>query len=278
MEKKSKYDHLLENIDKDKMESWKKEQDKLKLLMTELDDISINNFNDDNFKIGGVDISASKNNPDKAIVGFCVIDLKFNIIYEDYAFITITEPYVPGFLAFREVDHLIELIEKIKDKPEVQPNVILVDGNGKLHSNKFGLACHLGVRLNIPTIGCGKTIFSVDGITSKKVKEDSKVLQKSGDFFYLKGDSGEIWGAALKSTDKNTNPIYLSIGNKITIDTAIKIVELSVRFRVPEPIRISDLTTRKILTKYENNKFVEFDIRDYLKTQNRDYLKYDKDN
>ncbi len=76
-------------------------------------------------------------------------------------------PYIPGFLAFREVPHLLHLIDRLRNtKPEFLPQVILVDGNGIFHQNGFGLASHLGVLANIPTIGCGKTVFFVDGISS----------------------------------------------------------------------------------------------------------------
>jgi len=70
-------------------------------------------------------------------------------------------------LAFREVPHLLHLIDRLRNtKPEFLPQVILVDGNGIFHQNGFGLASHLGVLANIPTIGCGKTVFYVDGISS----------------------------------------------------------------------------------------------------------------
>lgn len=271
--KKTKYELLIENIDAVKLEKWKAEQNDLKSKLVEVDDLSFDINNQDNIKIAGVDISASKINPNKAIVGFCVINSKdFSILYEDYDLVEMTEPYVPGYLAFREVEHLINLINKLKNK-DFMPDVILVDGNGILHSNKFGLACHLGVRLNIPTIGCGKTIFSVDGITSKSVKELTNTnLLKGGDFVYLKGTSEAIWGAALRSTDKACSPIFISIGNKVTIDTALKILNISINYRVPEPIRITDLTTRLLLKHYESLNFKEFNITEYLKKETRNFI------
>ncbi len=78
----------------------------------------------------------------------------------------LTQPYVPGFLAFREAPHLIELINKLKNKsPEFYPQVIFFDGNGILHNNGCGLASHLGVLLDISTLGVSKTMFRVDGLT-----------------------------------------------------------------------------------------------------------------
>jgi len=88
-------------------------------------------------------------------------------VYEDYEIVELDSPYIPGFLAFREIPHLVKLIDKLKKtKPEYTPQVILVDGNGILHQNACGLASHLGVIVDIPTIGCGKTIFYVDGLNS----------------------------------------------------------------------------------------------------------------
>ncbi len=82
------------------------------------------------------------------------------------------EPYIPGFLAFREAPHLLRLMEKLKkEKPQYLPQLILFDGNGVLHNNGCGLASHMGVLLGIPSIGASKTIFFIDGITKAALKE-----------------------------------------------------------------------------------------------------------
>lgn len=79
-------------------------------------------------------------------------------------------PYIPGFLAFREAAHLVKLVEKMRTvEPDKFPQLIMVDGNGVLHQNACGLASHLGVLLDLPTIGCGKTVFYVDGLAKDKV-------------------------------------------------------------------------------------------------------------
>jgi hypothetical protein len=157
-----------------------------------------------------------------------------------------------------------ELEERVKkEKPELLPQLILIDGNGILHSNRFGLACHLGVLSDIPTVGCGKTVFNVDGISKIKVKKEAKKLVKAGDYNYLKGTSGSIWGAALKCTEKSTDPLIVSVGHKVSLDTAINIVTNSCRFRVPEPIRIADLRSRHIIKKYDYEQDT-FDILDFF--------------
>ena len=79
-------------------------------------------------------------------------------------------PYVPSFLAFREAPHLLRLYEKLKlSNKELLPQVIMFDGNGILHTKGCGLASHLGVMLDIPTIGASKTTFYVDGLTKDRV-------------------------------------------------------------------------------------------------------------
>lgn len=275
----SKYDNLVNQVDSKLLQEWKIEQDKLKSLLIEKNETLNTNLIT---KVCGFDISVSKYDESRGVVGLCIIDIiTFEILYEDYEFVEITQPYVPGFLAFREVDHLIELYSKFKSLDiyyNLIPDVILVDGNGILHSNRFGLASHLGVKLNLPTIGCSKTMFYVDGLTRKFIQEkSSEKLLKENDYFNLIGMSGEIWGVAYRSTNQSYKPIYISIGHMIDLSKSIKIVEKCIRFRVPEPIRICDLTTRKILTEYERLSYKSFDIKDYLKKNIRKYLDKDKD-
>ena len=154
-----------------------------------------------------------------------------------------SHPYVPGFLAFREVPHLLRLIERAPIKPQV----ILVDGNGIFHNRGFGLASHLGVITGIPTIGCGKTVFAVDGITVHSVKKLSSELHQAGDTKMLVGNSGKVWGCALRATDDSINPIIISVGHKISLETSLKIVSKSCFYRVPEPIRQADKLSRRLV-------------------------------
>lgn len=260
---KSKYDEYISQVEPELLRKWTEEQNELKKLLIEKDEIPSSLY-----RIAGMDISASKFNPDVAVVALVICDIKnhFNVIYEKFEFVTMTQPYVPGFLAFREVDHLLKLIDEVKiNVPELTPQLILIDGNGILHSNRFGLACHLGVLANIPTIGCGKTVFSVDGINKFSVRDMSKNLHKGGDFLYLKGKSENIWGAALRCTDISSDPIIVNIGHRICLDTAINLVIKCCIYRVPEPIRIADKKSRMIIKEYERAKQI-FNVEKYLKT------------
>ena len=149
------------------------EQDSLKGKLIEVDDFAFAiNSNDNNQskptlkRIAGVDISASKLDNNLAVVALVILDYeKLDILYEKYELVYLKQPYIPGFLAFREVEPLMKMFNDLVNfDNKLLPDIILVDGNGIFHSNHFGLACHLGVLINIPTIGCSKTIFSVDGL------------------------------------------------------------------------------------------------------------------
>ncbi len=89
-------------------------------------------------------------------------DGRTRVEYEEMRMVELTAPYVPGYLAFREADLLVELVERQKSvMPEVTPQVILIDGNGILHPHRFGLASHMGVLLDMPTVGVAKNLFQV---------------------------------------------------------------------------------------------------------------------
>lgn len=93
------------------------------------------------------------------------------VLYEDFEQETADYPYIPGFLAFKEVPVYTILFNRLKaNKPELWPDVLLVDGNGILHNRGFGCASHVGVLFDLPSIGVGKTVFAVDGLTQDGVK------------------------------------------------------------------------------------------------------------
>ena len=94
------------------------------------------------------------------------------VLYEDYEQDTTNYPYIPGFLAFKEVPSYMILFDRLRqNKPDLYPELVLVDGNGILHTRNLGCASHLGVLLDVPTIGVSKTVFYIDGI--RKVDVDA---------------------------------------------------------------------------------------------------------
>lgn len=216
--------------------------------------------------VGAFDISSPK---DDDTIGYaCFVVMSFpdlKVLYKDSLLVTIDAPYCPGFLAFkqafltREVPHYITLYDKFKEKDTgIKVDVILVDGNGILHCNECGCASHLGVLLDVPTVGCGKTIFAVDGINKfvvNDIKEEFKSYDKGkGSFVLLKGKSGKIWGAGLKSGKDSNDPLIVSVGHRISIDTAINLVDICSKTRVPEPIRFVDKWSRKLIGDYEKSQ------------------------
>ncbi|KAL9649032.1 hypothetical protein ABK040_008409 [Willaertia magna] len=242
-------------------EEWIKEQTKLKIeLKTSDTNLTFNLTTDDDLRnnlnnnyttlnyIGGVDISFDKEDPKKAVASVVVLNFpELKIIYQKFENVIMNYPYIPGFLAFREVPHLKVMIEELREKhADIFPQIILVDGNGVLHQRGFGLASHLGVVLDIPTIGVAKKLYFLDGITRETVKELTKQhLRKGGDYANLVGESGTIHGALLQPTDNCKRPLYISIGHRVCLSTAIEVVKRCCKFKIPEPIRAADLGRRK---------------------------------
>ncbi|XP_076345238.1 endonuclease V-like isoform X2 [Tachypleus tridentatus] len=199
--------------------------------------------------IGGLDISYRKddNNACVALVVISYPELK--LVYESCFMVEVTKPYIPGFLAFREVEFFMKTVNELKaNSSEYFPQVILVDGNGILHPKMFGLASHLGVLLDIPCIGVAKSLHFVDGL-QRDVSYRQKVesLNKAGDYFYLLGTTGNILGAALKTCKAAKNPVFVSQGHRCSLESAIAVVKLCSIYRVPEPTRLADIQSRKFL-------------------------------
>jgi len=184
----------------------------------------------DNFSpklIAGVDVAYSRK--DEYLYGAVVILTlpELNIIEKKIAIGKVKFPYIPGFLSFREVPILLKVFKQIKQKP----HVILVDGQGIAHPRRFGLACHLGICLNIPTIGCAKSCL---------IGTYNPVPNQLGSYSFLK-DNEEIIGLVLR-TRKGVKPIFVSPGHLIDIETTYNITLASLKgYRIPEPIRLAHI-------------------------------------
>jgi deoxyribonuclease V len=132
-------------------------------------------------------------------------------------------PYVPSLLSFREAPLCYELLEAKKRKIDI----LMVDGQGIAHPRRFGLASHLGVLLDIPTIGCAKSRLLGD--------EPKRLGKKKGSRAPLEYD-GERLGTVLRTRD-GVRPLYLSVGHKCRLAWAEELVlELCAQFRLPEPL------------------------------------------
>lgn len=137
-----------------------------------------------------------------------------------------TFPYIPGYLSFREIPAVLEALEKLS----IIPDLLLCDGQGIAHPRRFGLACHIGVLTNIPAIGVAKTRF---------IGEHDSVPETRGSWQPLH-DQSEIIGAVLR-TRTATKPLYISIGHKITLTTALEyVLKCTPKYRLPETTRRAD--------------------------------------
>jgi deoxyribonuclease V len=132
-------------------------------------------------------------------------------------------PYVPGYLSFREIPPLLEAFAKL----EVVPDLILCDGQGRAHPRRFGLACHLGVLLDLPTLGCAK---------SRLIGDYREPGPRRGAHTQLR-DGGEVIGEVVR-TRSGVKPVFVSVGHRVCLKTARRtVLRLAVRYRLPEPVR-----------------------------------------
>jgi deoxyinosine 3'endonuclease (endonuclease V) len=204
---------------------------------------------DDIRYVGGLDISFDKSNENKGCAYLTIYDIHSqSIVYEDYYLCELTIPYISGYLGFREIPHYKHLLDKIIGTI-YYPQVLLIDGSGILHQREFGSASHLGYECDIPTIGVTKTLLSHDGLSEYTVKRQFKSnCHKKGDYVSLIGNSGIIWGLALKTSNNTNTPIYVTIGHKISLNTATQIVLQCSKYKIPEPIRNSDIKSKLFFT------------------------------
>ena len=137
-----------------------------------------------------------------------------------------TFPYVPGFLSFREIPAVLDALEKIKNLPDL----ILCDGQGIAHPRRFGIACHLGLIVDIPTIGVAKSLL---------IGKHEEVPEQRGNWQPLI-NRGELIGAVLR-TRTGTKPLYVSSGHRVSLPTAIEyVLRCTPKYRLPETTRIAD--------------------------------------
>lgn len=194
--------------------------------------------------IGGLDISFHKTN-DQSCAYLTVYDIdEKKIIYEKHNLCKMQFPYVSGYLGIREAREYIKLLDEINGKP-YYPHLLMIDGFGILHPRNFGSASHIGYELKIPSIGVAKTLMCIDGLNEKKIKKNFKQnCTNKGDYIELIGNTGIIYGVALKTSDNATNPMYVSIGHGINIKDAINFVIITSTYKIPEPIRNSDIKSK----------------------------------
>ena len=185
--------------------------------------------------IAGADVSYSRNeNSVHAAVGvFSFPELR--LIEQQTATVRTTFPYIPGLLTFREGPALIECFKKLRNIPDA----IIFDGQGICPPRRMGIASHMGVLLDIPSIGCAK---------SHLYGEFRMPELDKGSYTYIQDSDGAIIGACLR-TRTGVRPVFVSIGHKVSLKTSVDVImRCATRYRMPEPSRFAHTLAEKAKT------------------------------
>jgi deoxyribonuclease V len=185
--------------------------------------------------VAGVDVAYAKES-DKLVAAIVILNAAtLEVIETTTAEDTAQFPYIPGLFSFRELPPLIKAFANLKKTPDL----VVCDGQGYAHPRRFGLACHLGIIFDVPTIGCGKT---------RLLGEHQEPDAERGAVAPLI-DNGEVIGNVLR-TQTDINPIYVSIGHRISLTTACDwLLRLSPKYRLPETTRQADQLVNTTIKK-----------------------------
>ncbi len=181
--------------------------------------------------VAGADVSYSKGS-DVFFSSVVVFEMPgMSIVEESTAKDRVDFPYIPGLLSFREAPVLIKAFEGVKNTPDV----VIFDGHGIAHPRGIGLASHMGLILDLPSIGCAKKILVGDHEpVGNEVGDHTPILYKDS-----------VVGIALR-TRQNVKPVFVSPGHKMDISSAIEIVMRTCRgYKLPEPTRQAHLSVNR---------------------------------
>jgi deoxyribonuclease V len=203
-----------------------------------------------------------KNVEEKIIVGVdqafteeksvsCAVAVKDGKVVEEVSASTdIPMPYIPGLLAFREGGSIVKALEKL----EVDPDLLILDGSGRIHFRQAGIATHIGVIFDKPAIGvaknllCGKPELNTDELSEGEkvaVRADSKVENLES------GVIGYAFQSRQYENSKKINPLYVSPGHRVENETAVELVEKFCEgYKLPEPTRKADKKVSEIKESY----------------------------
>lgn len=176
--------------------------------------------------LAGIDIAYRG---DEAFCALAVVDADtlrpLELMVEE---VTTDFPYIPGYLAFREMPAIRAALKQFPSRP----SVLFVDGNGRLHPARFGLACMVGVEFGLRTIGIAKSLLIGEVVCGRGKRFTRPVI--------LEGEH-----VAFEYRKPGHRPIYVSQGNKLSLRTALAITRKATRSRLPEPLRLADLESRR---------------------------------
>lgn len=209
--------------------------------------ITTNQFGDINW-VAGVDVGFedSGNTTRAAIAVLRFPDLQLH--EQTIARRPTTFPYIPGLLSFREVPAVLDALEKLNTLPDL----LLCDGQGTAHPRRFGIACHLGLLTNLPSIGVAKSLL---------VGKHAEVPDEKGAWQTLE-HKGEVIGAVLRTRPK-TKPLYISPGHRVSLQTAIDyVLRCTTKYRLPETTRFAHkLASETPAAELEKLEQIRFDVQ-----------------
>jgi deoxyribonuclease V len=175
--------------------------------------------------VAAADVSYNKYSPRLFASVVVVRAGSFEVIERSAVVSAATFPYIPGLLSFREAPPVLEAFRALNTRPDV----VLCDGQGYAHPRRFGLACHVGLWLGVPTIGCAK---------SRLVGEFDEPGPRRGDRSPLV-DGGEVIGSVVRSRAR-VKPLFVSSGHLCDLDSAVEVVlECAPKYRLPVPSRLA---------------------------------------
>ncbi|MBI4482786.1 MAG: deoxyribonuclease V [Acidobacteria bacterium] len=189
--------------------------------------------------VAGADVAYDKPTQ-RVFAAIVTVDLGImKVLEEACAFARGKFPYIPGLLTFREAPTLLEAWKRLS----VRPEVLICDGQGYAHPRRFGLACHVGMLVDLPTIGCAKT---------RLIGEYESPRLRRGEFSPLR-EGGEQIGAVLRTQDR-VKPLFISQGYKISLDQALEVVlRAARRYRLPEPVRLAHQRVSRMKREFSRN-------------------------
>jgi deoxyribonuclease V len=187
--------------------------------------------------VAGLDCAFTKNGREITAAAVVLRLPDFELVETVTASQKVTFPYIPGLLSFREATACLAAVEKLKSRPDA----FVIDGQGIAHPRRLGLAAHLGLFFDRPTIGCAK---------SRLIGTFKDPPAQKGSYSLLKDDN-DVIGAAVR-TRTNVKPVFVSVGNKCVLADAIKITLACVaRFRLPEPTRLAHQLVGRVKLKID---------------------------
>jgi deoxyribonuclease V len=189
--------------------------------------------------VAGADVSYNIGS-DRFYAGIVVLQFpELDLVEESVAIGTASFPYIPGLLSFREAPILLQAFQQLSSVPDV----IIFDGHGIAHPRRIGIASHVGLFLDSPSVGCAKSKLT-------GVYEADTLQRTAGSFIPLHTTEGTIIGSVVR-TKHNISPVFVSPGFKADIASSVELVLKCCKgYKLPEPTRLAHHLVNRIRRKY----------------------------